>query len=266
MLLYYDFNDNSNPATVPDGSGNGNTGIINSNAAYTAGPGAPVDGGAGRAMTFDGAGDHVRPNNDATAFDTLSTLNRGTVGFWMLGDPAVQPRAQINFGAYNNSPPAGVDSRQFQAHAPWSDSNVYFDTGGCCGADTRLFGGVPESDYTDDPTIAGADWDHWVFVKDGDNKAIYINNVLRFSSTTSTAPILNIDTFFVGSGPGGDSAYQGLMDDFIVLDEALPATGARSVDTLFTQGGDALIPEPSSAALAGLVAAGGLAFRRRRHR
>lgn len=258
VLAYYNFNDGSNAATVPDNSGNGNTGNVQQQAVYTAvGTSAPVDGGTGRAMSFDGSGDRILISNGGTAFDALATANRVTVSFWTLGPAASQPRAQTNFGAYN------VGVRQVQAHVPWSDSNIYFDTGGCCDPNQHRINKVAtESDFEDSPGIPGADWDHWVFVKDGNTKSIYVNNAL-FHSGTNTAPIGDITDFAIGGEPGGANSYLGLMDDFIVLDEALPATGARSVNTLFTQGGAALVPEPAAV---GLLAVGALSLLARRRR
>ena len=34
--------------------------------------------------------------------------------------------------------PDPPDSRGFQAHVPWTDSTIYFDTTGCCGPQGRI--------------------------------------------------------------------------------------------------------------------------------
>ena len=64
--------------------------------------------------------------NDSTKNDEL------TVSFW-------QKRYDVSDGSsfWFNSTASIEGNRGFQAHVPWSNANIYFDTAGCCGADTR---------------------------------------------------------------------------------------------------------------------------------
>src|SRR5688572_30700006 len=86
VVAYYDFNNSSNPAVVPDNSGNGHTGTPVGNASYVAGGAPLVDGGGGSAFLFNGNGDSVSLDITGTAqpFSTLTTNNAGTIGFWTL--------------------------------------------------------------------------------------------------------------------------------------------------------------------------------------
>jgi hypothetical protein len=241
-----------------DSTGRGHTANV-TGAVYTAaGTAAPVDGPAGRAMSFDGDGDVLSVSDAATAFDALQTTNAVTVGFWILGDPAAQPRNQTHFHGID-----AFNGRQLLAHVTWGDSTVYWDTGGGTGPTQRISMFANEPDYEDSPGIPGADWDHWVFIKNGDEKQIYANNTLFHSASNQTAALGDVEQFFIGAIRGaGQESYLGLIDDFIVFDNALDAAG---VDQLFRRGGRSFIPEPSAAAAA--LLAGGLGLlRRQRHR
>lgn len=248
LVAYYSFNDSSNGAVVPDDSGNGHAGTPVGNAMYTAGGGAPIgDGGGGNAFMFDGAGDAVSLDVTGTAnpFSTLSTNNAGTVAFWTLTGSA----NQTHFGLYNGG------TRQFQAHVPWGDNTVYFDTGGCCnGGEHRISKGITDGGYD------FMQWHHWAFVKEGDTNTIYRDGVL-FHSGTATADLGAITAAFIGAASAtGAESVNGKMDDFIVFNNALTEA---DVDRLIAEGGDAFVPEPAGL---GLLAVGGLAALGRRRR
>ena len=77
---------------------------------------------------------------------------------------------------------AGGVMRNYQAHIPWGNSNIYFDTAGCCGGgDTRISkaGGI---DFLE--------WHNYVFIKDGENKSIYIDGEL-FHEGVNTSPLFD---------------------------------------------------------------------------
>lgn len=256
VVAYYDFN-NGTPgaaaATVPDVSGGGHTGT-GTGTTYTAG-GAPIAGGSGTAVQIGGGSNRIDlALAGSTSFNQLATQNAGTVAFWQLGGAA----NQTNFSLGNNTTVTDGQGRQFQAHVPWSDNNVYFDTGGtqgdCCGGTHRINKGLP-GDYD---TSA---WHHWAFTKDSaGNKAIYLDGTL-FHSGVNTAPLLTIDAATIGNnfGAGATEGYTGQLDDFIVFDNALTQS---DVQTLRNQGGGAFVPEP--AGLGVLAAVGGLGLLRRR--
>ena len=77
--------------------------------------------------------------NDAFAKDVL------TMVFWAK-------KSVVNSSSvWITSESAGAGNRGFQAHTPWSNNNVYFDTQGCCAADTqRVNGDVAGYEFYED--------------------------------------------------------------------------------------------------------------------
>ena len=59
-----------------------------------------------------------------------------------------------------------------QAHVPWSNGHVYWDTAGCCNGGTqRIEANAVEWAPLDE-------WNHYVFIKSDDQKEIWINGEL----------------------------------------------------------------------------------------
>jgi hypothetical protein len=147
----------------------------------------------------------------STADDTL------TVAFW-------QKLRSVRAGSafWLNSPSSNNGTRGFQAHAPWSDSTIYFDTSGCCGADTQRinlnidnYGG-----YTGDATW-WQDWHHFAFVKDGATKSIYINGELFHQGGGDPLPT-DFTTMVMGGGPSNtENRIDGMLDDMVIYGGAL---------------------------------------------
>ncbi len=220
LLGFWDFNtpNAAAPSLTLDQSGNANHGGLKGDATYTADAGGHTGKAGDKALLLDGAGDDVfLQSSTYGAFDSIVENQKLTVSFWMYGSDD-QPRAQSAFWAEPN--------RSFQAHVPWSDSSVYFDTGGCCGGDTRLNGAADAATYKDG-------WNNWVFVKDGEDKYVYVNGEEFLSATGQTAPMAGpLTGLWLGSG-AGDNFSKGEFDDFAIWDEALDAA---AVDTLFTKG------------------------------
>ena len=241
LLASYKFN-NTSATNVPDDSGNGHTGTFFGTAGYNTANTAPGVGGAGSLSVGTGVSGVSLVVSALNSFTQLDTNDAGTVVFWQ--NDAANNQTQFNFKT------TAADGRQFSAHVPWGDGTVYFDTGGCCGADTRLSGAAGD--------IAG--WHHWAFVKQGVNKFIYKDgNVLLSQTGTATAGVGQIDEAVIGNfSATADQGIGGLMDEFAVYSHALTEA---EIETLMTQGVPA-IPEPAAAL--GLVALGGLATIRRR--
>jgi hypothetical protein len=171
--------------------------------------------------------------NAATADDTLS------VAFFIK---LRSVRAGSAFWA--NSPSSNNGTRGYQAHVPWSDSTIYFDTSGCCGADTqRINLNIDQfPGYTGDATW-WQQWHHFAFVKDGAEKRIYINGQL-FHSGGGDPLKTDFTTLLMGGGPSNtENRMDGFLDDFAIYNGALTAAQAQSLS-----GGAA----PSS--VAGLIA------------
>jgi hypothetical protein len=121
--------------------------------------------------------------------------------------------------------------RGFQAHTPWSDDSIYFDTMGCCAADTQRI----NASITTFAGYTGTDdwwtnWHHFVFTKKADQKNIFIDGQL-FLNGSSTAPLLGDFTEIAlgtDGNPGGDYMH-GLIDDFAVFSNALAIADAAAL-------------------------------------
>ena len=165
-----------------DGSGNGNHGEI-VNATWT-------EGQLGSALDFDGTAYVEIPPVAWHGIDQQATL-----AFWVYGDPAAQPQANFIVAAFTDPP--NNQSRAFSAHIPWSNSNVYFDTGG------TTAGGYDRIQNAATPDIFAGSWQHWALVKDAGtgDQSIYLNGALWFSGTGLTRAIGGADVtgFTVGS-------------------------------------------------------------------
>jgi len=213
VLLFYDFNDASDPALAFDLSGTGNDGTIG--AAQYSEPGLGRSGEAtDRAIDFltgfDGAYIDV-PTAIEGAFDTIVGNDSATILMWVFGGE-LQPQNHFAFWFAEGE----GDPRQLASHIPWSDGTIYFDVSGCCDATQRIQQGEP------DFTKWKGEWNHYAFVKDVDTTRIYQNGEVWLEGT-GKAPLASIHTVRFGSGGGapGNLSYNGLMDDIGVWDEAL---------------------------------------------
>lgn len=211
MLLYYDFNDDSDPEAVVDKSGKGNDGEV-FNAEYT-GDGEGVTGEAGdRAMDLglfnDDAYVEVTTAIDG-AFASLIDTDQVSLTMWILGSEE-QPVDQWTFYAGPN--------RQLGSHTPWSNSEVYFDVAGIAGdacCNDRINTPIDLETFSEE-------WNHYGFVKDADVTYIYQNGELLIEGFDIRPFEEEIEEFFIGVGPEGDRrSYSGLIDEFAVWDNAL---------------------------------------------
>lgn len=154
---------------------------------------------------------------NATAADDLMTFS-----LWIKKYDNANSSA---FWADSPSSPSG--QRGFQAHTPWSDNNVYFDTAGCCAGDaTRISAGISTFAGFTDPTWWTDSWHHWAFIKNGATKQIYIDGQLFLEGGGTTPLPTDFARIWLGAEGGGDSAgvannMHGLIDDFAVFGTAL---------------------------------------------
>lgn len=185
-------------------------------------------GGGRTSQAGDHAADFGRSNTgpvyvaDGAFLNDSTKNNELAVSFW-------QKRYDVSDGSsfWFNSTGSNNGNRGFQAHVPWSNANVYFDTAGCCGADTqRINAGIDTfPDYTGDATWWQS-WHHFVFSKKGDNKQVWIDGKLFFEGVNS-APL---PTDFTDLGIGGQASVggggqanmlHGVLDDFAIYGTAL---------------------------------------------
>jgi hypothetical protein len=167
-----------------------------------------VTGHYGGALNFTGTNYVDVP---AESWSTIRT--QATVCFWAYGDPAQQPQANFIFGAFSD--PANNEARRMSAHVPWSNGNIYFDTGGP--GYNRINQAGNASDYE-------GTWTFWTFLKNADtgDQQIYINGVLWLSGTGMTNTMEGVTKFTIGTKPSlAEGWYRGMIDDFRLYDEAL---------------------------------------------
>ena len=108
---------------------------------------------------------------------------------------------------------ASSGERNAQAHIPWSNGQIYWDTAGCCdGRTTRITrawdGGLGE-------------WHHFVFLKDGDRKAIYIDGELFHEGNNSAWLKADWSVAAIGSNNAGGTTVAAAVDEFAVFASAL---------------------------------------------
>ena len=227
-LAYWTFDDPEDSETALDVSGNERHGNIVSQfdltgsggrtkPVYTAAElghsGTPEDHALDFGTAANGAVVTV-PSASSGAFDSIAANNQVTISLWIHGNTS-QPAN--DFLLWASDQPAGNGIRSLNAHAPWGDGTIYWDTGGCCDTTQRIFRAEPDTD------LWRGRWNHYVFIKRGDVKEIWQNGRL-FHSDSNTAPITAIRSFSIGDRTGGSGAsYAGLIDDVAVWDTALEA-------------------------------------------
>ena len=222
-----------NGTNLPSGSTNtadtlmGLEGELQGAAAFTTNGGGhtgqPGDYALDLGMT--GSGDFLVTN--ASFVDLATSNDCVSVSFWLY-------RYDINASSafWFISPTSSGSERGLQAHMPWSDDIVYFDTAGCCDPAGQSInapiGGFPPY------AAVGNDswWNQWHFFvlwKNGpSDKEIWIDGQL-FLRGSSTAPLpTDITQLYIGGGPVGD--VDGRIDDFAVYATALGTNGVASGD------------------------------------
>ncbi len=160
-----------------------------------------------KAMVFGLAAQNVH-TSDASFANAVSSGNAVTISFWQKLNGI---RSSTAFSFVDGSVAGG---RGIQAHAPWGDGTIYWDTGGCCDGTMRTSGQpVNPVDWTA--------WRHLALVKEGDAKYIYVDGVLEITGF-NTAPLPgNYSELFIGNAGNLGEAVNGSIDDFAVFSGAL---------------------------------------------
>lgn len=214
-LGYWNFNSNAVPSQAADATGRGLTGTITA-ATYSADAGGHSGQAGDRALNFTGTGVVNIAGAGTGAFDAITASNKVAISTWIYGAVS-QPAGTFLFFAGSNADGSGI--RVLDAHVPWADQVIYWDTAGCCdSARQRVSVGDPN------PAHWRGQWNHYVLQKDGDRKEIWQNGALILSGT-STDTMMNLRSLFIGaSSSAGAGGYQGLIDDFAIWDSALSPT------------------------------------------
>jgi hypothetical protein len=207
LLAWWKFDDSANPAVAVDTRA-GYSGAI-AGAVYTADAGGATGLPGDKALSLTPPGQRVVVAN--TSWLNIGTrLDRLTYSFWQKLNATP---ASSSFWTFSASSADG--QRGFQAHNPYSNNNIYFDSGGAVAAGTRI-NGVPPGAHN---WLA---WHHYAFVKNGTSKKVYIdgNEVLSGSNA------IPLKTDFATLNIGCDNAngsINGTIDDFSIFAAALSA-------------------------------------------
>lgn len=231
LIASWDFN-SATPYGVSVDSRAGLAPRLLGGAALTPDAGGRSGAAGDKAMRFGTAQQRLHLAN-ASYFDATGANDVMSVTFW-IRHAAIRNATAVSFLA-----PAAPGGRGFQSHAPWSNSNIYFDTAGCCdGGTTRI---------NVNPGVVWTDWHHIALVKNLSTKEIYVDGNLALSGTNTDSIALAFTELVIGNsalGTGYGEAVNGDMDDVAVFDHALsPADVA-----LLASGGPVGAPPATSVA------------------
>lgn len=215
LLAFWNFNNAGVPNQAID-TIHGFVGAVESTAAYTPDQGGRTGAAGDYAMDFGyervAEENRVVRVSSAPWLNAASTLDQMTISLWQK---LYYVEASSTFWLV--SPSSTDGQRGFQAHIPWSNNRIYFDTAGCCGAPQRIDQDIAQFDPDFDFTA----WHHYVFVKDGGTKQIWIDGEL-FHSGTGAAPLPSDFTqLIIGNNSGGNANVLGVVDDYLIYAAAL---------------------------------------------
>ena len=210
LLAYWDFDDATDPTKALDEVA-GRVGIFDSRAAFSADTGGHSGTVGDRSLDLGTSQVNQRMRSLETAWlHGAAARDTITVSFWQQLDGLTASSA-----FWIDSPT--VD-RAAQAHAPWSNNNISWDTGEGYEDDTRLNVKVPaDTDVT-------SGWHHFVFVKEGNRKSVWLNGTLLASGVNSGELALDMETLTVGASRTGWGSISGQIDEFSIFADALNST------------------------------------------
>src|SRR5438552_13224470 len=167
------------------------------------------------------AGDHaidLTPQGGYVAVSDASFLNAATVNDEMTVALWIKKYDIANSSAFWIDSP--TDARVFQAHTPWGNNTIYFDTAGCCGADTRISADIATfPDYTGDATDISwwtNNWHFFVFSKKADVKQIWTDGKLFLEGSNAGVLEWDIGRLTIGGDTGGGKLMHGWVTDLSI--------------------------------------------------
>ncbi|MBT6958335.1 MAG: LamG domain-containing protein, partial [Opitutae bacterium] len=208
-IAFWDFNFNQNPASAVDHV-NGRIGDVVGGVYIDDTPSGEE---GDYAMDFKASGAHVNVI-DGEFLNIVATVDQISVSFW-----------QKNYSTPSTASFKGVSTgsshrRGFFAHVPWSNGHIYWDTAGCCDGNTQRIT-ADANDIGGWPGEALDQWHHYVFVKNGSEKSIWVDGEL-FHEGTNTGPLpMDMTTLVIGADENGASGVHGAIDDFAIFASAL---------------------------------------------
>jgi len=198
-------------------------GVLLGNAKYTDDAGGHSGKAGDRAIDLGPNGDASVIITDASFVNATTKDNVMTFAAWVKKYDIADSSA-----FWADSPSSASGQRGFQGHTPWSNNNVYFDTAGCCGGDTRISADIATfADYSGDPSWWNS-WHHFVFTKDGDHKTVYIDGKVFLEGDNTGALPTDFARIWIGAEGGGPNSgtthsMHGLVDDFAIYGTSLAA-------------------------------------------
>ena len=163
----------------------------------------------------------IEASGDANPLNVAAVDDNITITVWQKNN--ANPNSSTFWAVSEDS------NRATQAHIPWSDGSIYWDTGGCCGGDTRLNQAPSGHDFNT--------WHLYSFVKRGGTKEIWIDgNLLKTQDGYKVHSVLNTQ-LVLGGEPWGNNTVDATIDDFVIWRGALSpdqikklASGAKPSD------------------------------------
>ena len=199
-------------------------GLITGAAEYTADGGGRSGEAGDYGMDFTSAGGSVVVTQfdylqEAFANDTL------TVVLWS------KKHTISNSSAFwITSASASSGNRGFQAHIPWGNNQIYFDTQGCCTVPTqRLNGSIVDFPEYEDDTFWTDEWHLFSFSKDQDFKEIRIDGELFLESFDADPLTDDVTGLFIGSDGVLGNRDLSVFDDFAIFSTALSESDLMSI-------------------------------------
>ena len=208
-IAFWDFNFNQNPASAVDHV-NGRIGDVVGGVYIDDTPSGEE---GDYAMDFKASGAHVNVI-DGEFLNIVATVDQISVSFW-----------QKNYSIPSTASFKGVSTgsshrRGFFAHVPWSNGHIYWDTAGCCDGNSQRIT-ADANDIGGWPGEALDQWHHYVFVKNGSEKSIWVDGEF-FHEGTNTGPLpMDMTTLVIGADENGASGVHGAIDDFAIFASAL---------------------------------------------
>ena len=159
----------------------------------------------GGVFFLDGSNDNV-----TLISSSIPTGSEITFGVWIYGTTTSNASSIIEARTAQGS-------RTLNVHLTWSNSTIYFDTGGNAGGN-RLEKVVQSSEYLG--------WHYWVFVKNATTgvKQIYLDGGLWHSSTGNTLQIEPTSIATIGSYTNNTTYQRGYLSNLHIYDRALSET------------------------------------------
>ena len=140
--------------------------------------------------------------------------NRLVVSFWQSN--LTIPDASSSF--VFNTPFTNNARRGLNAHNPLGSGRIIFDhtVGDEAGVRNRLAGATPTIPDVDGVPFDFTPFRHYLYVKDGDTKEVFIDGDLILSGGGSGFTT-TLQALFIGSDAGGASPISGVIDDFAIF-------------------------------------------------